>query len=123
MPTPITPLSHVRGTTLELQGFVKSTSDGGGPLDLTLARYTILVVISDETSQTALLTRQTGSADITQTAAGVWTCKLDAGYSMRGTLPKDRYWLYAGLIDSGVAPAKEWCIGQGPLTLTPSPRG
>lgn len=120
MQTQTVPYEHVRGTTMQFTIWARRGKDLIDPTD---PRYTLHFTIADIDTMATIIERRTGSADIvTDGVEKMWRVTIDAAYSRQATLPKDRYWVEAFVIDSG-PPERVWSVGRGPIKLLPSPRG
>ena len=122
METKITPAEHTRGTTFELTVWVWKN---GSLMDLTpstIKVYFNICTINSDGSLTpsANHARATGSADVTQSAAGLITVALAPEYTKRGgayALIKDDYWVEVDVVDEAPAPDKRWAVCRMPLKM------
>ncbi|CCF85400.1 hypothetical protein [Nitrolancea hollandica] len=109
---PETPIPHVRGKTLLINGLVKRR----GKLE-NLTDDTLKFAISDEDTQLAIITKTTGGG-ISQTSNGTYMIEVPATELETLDLPKDRYWFEVEMTEPS---GRRWVVARGPVILYPSP--
>lgn len=117
--TPETPLTHVRGTTFRVTGWVKKL--GAASNDIT--GDTLHVMLSEADRQTPLgvaYTLTSPSAALTLFSSGKFTIRLDAGLFSTAALPDHHYWLQVDLTDT--ASGDVVCVGRATVELLDNPR-
>lgn len=124
MQTPITPFEHVRGTTLELHGWVKSTASSRSDKGKDITSDTLNLALAKRISATEMQTLVGNSgATITKVdaVAGYYTVVVPSSTFdvTTGTLPDEEYWIQVNLVDG--ANGKESVVLRGPLKLLAAP--
>jgi len=107
--TPETRLTHLRGTTLQLLGWVKR--GGEDKTDLPSDRITLRII--DPDTGTPVITVTTGSPQLQQYSDGSYEIVIPAEQTT--TLTRDRYRYRVDLEDA--ATGKTWCVARGDLNL------
>lgn len=126
MQTSSTPFEHVRGTTLEIHGWVKSTSSTRTDKAKNIAGDTLNFAIAERISSVVMQTIVGNSgATITKvdSAAGYYTISVPGSTTdntgASPTLPKEDYHIQVNLVDG--SNGKEYVVLRGPLKLIAAP--